>query len=91
MKDTYDSTIKYGEKVRPHSRLSVFGVQTFGQKVTLLQLDFRNIYRLWQLAWVDVPTSQTEFELMFTGYVTKVLRFAKLVEMEVVSAYSVRP
>lgn len=85
MKDTYDSTIKkYGEKVRPHSRLSVFGVQTFGQKVTLLQLDFRNIYRLWQLAWVDVPTSQTEFELMFTGYVTKVLRFAKLVEMEVV-------
>ncbi|KAF9346497.1 hypothetical protein BGX34_003852 [Mortierella sp. NVP85] len=83
MKDTLDSTMKkYGESVRPHSRFSVFGIQTFGQKVTLLQMDFRNHYRLWQLAWVDVPTNQTEFELTFSSYVRKVLCFAKLVKME---------
>lgn len=55
-----------------------------GEKLTLLQMDFRNIYRLWQLAWVDVPTNQSEFELNFSSYVTGVLCFAKCVEMEVV-------
>ena len=83
MKDTYDSTIKkYGESVHPHSRLSVFGIQTFGRKVTLLQLDYRNFYRLWQVSWIDIPTSQTEFGLTFTTYVRKVLSFAKLVKLE---------
>ncbi|KAG0209978.1 hypothetical protein BGX31_002013 [Mortierella sp. GBA43] len=85
MRDTFDSSMKkYGERVRPHSRFSVFGIHMLGEKLTLLQMDFRNIYRLWQLAWVDVPTNQSEFELNFSSYVTGVLCFAKCVEMEVV-------
>ncbi|KAG0268049.1 hypothetical protein DFQ27_007678 [Actinomortierella ambigua] len=84
MKDTFDTTMTtYAESVLPHSRYSVFGIQIFDRKVTFLQMDFRKRYRLWQLAWVHIPTSLTEFERNFSRYITKSLCFAKLVGDEV--------
>ncbi|KAG0233614.1 Structural maintenance of chromosomes protein 6 [Actinomortierella wolfii] len=85
MKDAFDSTIKkYAEKVQPHRWYSVFGIQVFGGRVTFLKMDFRSRYRLWQLAWADMPTNQAMFSRTFTDYITNMLSLSIMVKRRLI-------
>ncbi|KAF9202274.1 hypothetical protein BGZ49_007542 [Haplosporangium sp. Z 27] len=84
MKDIWDSGMRQTIQLHtPHERFATFGLQSFGAELHFLQLDFRGVYRLWELETCHVPLEVSGFWKKVKTCCQVSLCFAKAMAVEV--------